>query len=108
MLQFGRLALLIYPFLMLLGGILGYASKKSVISLIAGAGSAVLLFATYALTKSQPKTGLWIGTGIAVIMFFSLWKRYQQSGHFYPAGIFSVISIVAVLVFVASALNQNR
>jgi uncharacterized membrane protein (UPF0136 family) len=108
MLQFGRLALLVYPFLMLLGGILGYASKKSVPSLIAGAGSAAVLLATYAFTRSQPKTGLWIGACVAVLMFVSLWMRYQKSGSLYPAGIFSIISIVAALIFVASALSQNR
>lgn len=106
-LEFGRWTLLVYPFLMLLGGILGYASKRSVPSLIAGVGSAIVLLATYALTRSQPRTGLWIGAVVGAMMFVSLWMRYQKSSTFYPAGLFGVVSVVAVLIFLVAALQRE-
>lgn len=108
MLDIGRWTLLVYPFLMLLGGVLGYASKRSVPSLIAGAGSAVVLLATYALTRSHPRAGLWIGAVVGAAMFVSLWMRYQKSGAFYPAGLFGVVSVVAVLVFLVAALQRGE
>jgi uncharacterized membrane protein (UPF0136 family) len=108
MTNFGQMALLVYAVLMLLGGIIGYANAKSLISLLAGAGSAVVLGVAYILSKSQPKAGLGLGALVAVGLVFSFWSRYQKTGNFMPAGMLGIVSVIAAIVFIMAVVSQKQ
>ena len=81
-----------YALVVLFGGIMGYARKGSLPSLIMGMASGLLLFyAAYqvSLSPQNATLGLLICGSLAVMMGY----RFFQSGAFMPAGLVAGLSV---------------
>ena len=81
-----------YALVVLFGGIMGYARKGNLPSLIMGMASGLLLFyAAYQVSLSPQNAvlGLLISGSLAVMMGY----RFFQSGAFMPAGLVAGLSV---------------
>lgn len=97
--------LFIYSTLVTLGGLMGYIKGGSVISLVAGGGSGLILFIlTYLCFKKRRQAEY-----TALIMIFLLdglfTYRFMQTFHFFPSGLFSLISITTIILL---SINLKR
>lgn len=102
-----RLTLLVYSALMLIGGLWGYIGKRSAISLIAGVGSAVVLFGIAFLAQQKPKTAAAVGIVAALMLTGNFLSRFIKAQQFLPNGLFGIVSILATVALVIG-LIQNR
>lgn len=105
--DFGRITLLVYALLMVVGGVMGYANKKSVVSLVAGLASALVLLIAFKTAENNPKGGLAFGAFLAFLMTGNFVSRYMKTHHFMPNGLFGIVSVVALLCLVAATLQAK-
>ena len=88
---------LIYGILTIIGGVIGYATKGSTVSLMAGGISGLLiLLCAFAYLKGQ-RAGI-IGLAVmavALLGFFT--PRFLEHFAFMPAGLMVVLSIIALI-----------
>lgn len=91
----------LYGLLIAIGGIIGYLKARSRVSLIAGLSSAAgLWLAAYANRRNQP-SGLLLATLIAILLIIFFSFRWGQTRKFMPAGLMTILSAVATILFVA-------
>ncbi len=106
--DFGRITLVVYALLMAVGGVMGYANKKSVISLVAGLASAVALLIAFKMAENNPKGGLAFGAFLAFLMTGNFVSRYFKTHHFMPNGLFGIVSVIALLCLIAATLQAKN
>ena len=89
---------LIYAIILILGGIMGYIKAHSVISLLTGFISGVLVFISCKLGKNNPKAAYLYISSISLILagFFSY--RYSLTHTFMPAGLMVLLSTITLVV----------
>lgn len=85
---------LAYAILVGVGGIMGYAKSGSNNSLMAGGGSALILYYVFMNLPTKPIMSSVIGLGISGLLLFVMGSRYQESGKVFPAGVVSLYSLV--------------
>ncbi|KAI8848167.1 transmembrane proteins 14C-domain-containing protein [Chytridium lagenaria] len=89
------------------GGVFGYVSKGSVMSLIAGLSFGFLLFlAAYRVSQNPRKYHYMLGlsTVLATVMGY----RFYSSGKFMPAGLVLLISSGFVIRYTVRALTFKK
>ena len=94
----------LYGLFVAIGGIIGYSQARSRVSLITGLGSAVGLWIAAYATLSNRVSGLLLATLIAISLaiFFSF--RWTQTRKFMPAGLMTLLSVVAMIAFAAGVV----
>ena len=94
--SFPVLLLYIYGVLLIVGGIIGYAKAKSVISLIAGVvcGIIALLLGYYYTWHFAPHAALLLG----LLLLFIMGRRFIATRKFMPAGLVSILSLIVIIV----------
>lgn len=107
MLDVSRLVLIIYAVLMLVGGVMGYVSAKSVPSLIAGLSSGVLLGIAWFVARANPKPGLGFAIVVAIGLAVFFAKRVLDTGKFMPSGALCIVSVISVIIFVVGLLQKS-
>jgi uncharacterized membrane protein (UPF0136 family) len=85
---------LAYAILVGVGGIMGFAKSGSSKSLMAGGGSASILYYVYLNLPSNPVMASGIGLGISGLLLFIMGSRFLESGKVFPAGVVSLYSLV--------------
>jgi len=85
-------------------GIDGFASKGSVISLIAGCAAGVLMIGTVILTKTRPRIGRIGSLVIGLAMMGQFLPKFIKTGVWLPAGILTVASAIVVIALVLGHL----
>ncbi|XP_024362701.1 uncharacterized protein [Physcomitrium patens] len=85
---------LAYAILVGVGGLMGFAKSGSSKSLMAGGGSASILYYVYLNLPSNPVMASAIGLGISGMLLFIMGSRYMESGKVFPAGVVSLFSLV--------------
>ena len=89
--------------LVALGGAMGYAKKKSVPSLVAGAAlGGGLIYSGVMINSSKEYEGHVLGSGVSMLMAGGMGARFLKTKAFMPAG------MVALLGSVAAAYNVNK
>ena len=106
--KFGQISILIYAVLMAGGGIMGYVTKKSLPSLMAGVGSGIFLVVAYGLAKSNPKTGFGLATLVAALLTLSFAQRFYKTGNFMPSGMLCIVSILFALYMGFVLMQSSR
>eukprot|EP00123_Amoebidium_parasiticum_P017297 comp23792_c0_seq1/m.41304 comp23792_c0_seq1/g.41304 ORF comp23792_c0_seq1/g.41304 comp23792_c0_seq1/m.41304 type:complete len:109 (-) comp23792_c0_seq1:24-350(-) len=81
--------------LVLVGGIAGFAAKRSMPSLLAGIGSAALYGYSAFLIGENPKTGFELGTATSVVLAAAMSRRAIASGKVFPAGVVALAAVGA-------------
>ena len=98
--------LVVYAILIAVGGVIGFVTGGSKVSLISGLISAAVL----AVARYVASTNLTIGLGIAMVGAIVLagvfGMRLRSTGKFMPAGMLVILSVVTRIVF-AIGLAQS-
>ena len=103
--EFPVLIIVVYGVLVGLGGILGYVKAQSRPSLLFGLASAIALLVCGWLASGQNPIGIKgaIGIGLLLSVFFGI--RYARTRKLMPAGLMTVLSLVAVILLLTRALE---
>jgi uncharacterized membrane protein (UPF0136 family) len=86
------------------GGLMGYVTKGSKASLIAGSTFGGLLLLSAYLVSSSKKAGSWLGSGVAGMLTYTMGKKFLKSWKFVPAGL---IASLGALSFVFNLLGAT-
>ncbi|KAG0497677.1 hypothetical protein HPP92_002368 [Vanilla planifolia] len=83
-----------YAALVGVGGFMGYIKRGSHPSLVAGGGSAVLLYYVYTQLPMRPAFASSLGLGLSAVLLAIMGSRFKRSGKIFPAGVVSVVSFI--------------
>jgi uncharacterized membrane protein (UPF0136 family) len=102
------ISLLIYALVMLGGGIGGYVSAGSLPSLISGIVSGILLLASVALARSNPKLGYGLAALTALILVGVFIERYMKTHKAMPSlGLIGLSALMLVLLAVGHFMKKS-
>ena len=101
--KIAQISLLVYAFLMSVGGIIGFHKGKSKASLIAGVGSAVALVGAYLFSLSDLKMGLYCGIGLAWVLTAVFVMRIARTKKFMPSGMLLIFTLIEELLLLLGA-----
>lgn len=85
----------IYGVLVTAGGILGYAKKRSVPSLVMGGLFGLVVIACAILMFQENVLGAQVALGVSVFLAAFFAVRFWQSKKFMPAGLMVILSVIA-------------
>lgn len=95
-----------YAFLVVSGGVMGYLSKGSLPSLIGGLSMGIPLgvISLWMFKKRSPLSLYWaLSFTFLLDGFFTF--RALKTGHFFPSGILSLISLALIFILVMQVRN---
>jgi uncharacterized membrane protein (UPF0136 family) len=102
-----QVAVLLYALIIAAGGVMGYVSAKSTISLVSGLISGALLLAAFGLTFRNPKLGFGFAALIALALGIFFLIRFLETGKWMPAGISVALSALMLILMLWSLLRPN-
>lgn len=99
MIEFTRIYYLIFGVLTIAGGIMGYVSKRSIASLVAGGICGVLLLYAAYLMHSPPRPEpLILGLVVSVVLAGRFIPNYIEKKALIPGGLMALLSGVGIVV----------
>ena len=103
---FTKVYYLIFAFLTILGGVMGYLKAKSFISLISGSISgAVLIIASY-LLPARPIVAGCIALCVSVLLAGKFVPDFIHKKAFVPGGLMAFLSVVSIIVTILALLPK--
>ena len=97
-----RIYFVVFGILTIAGGIIGYVSKGSVPSIIAGSVSGILLLVSAFLLPRNPAAGLIMAALISLLLAGQFLPKLIRTGQMMPAGIMSALSILGIIAVIAA------
>lgn len=91
-----KIYFIIFGVLTIAGGIIGYASKGSVPSIIAGSIAGVLLLVGAFLLPNHLVAGLAIALVMSLVLAGQFIPKFIQTGKAMPAGMMSILSVIGI------------
>jgi uncharacterized membrane protein (UPF0136 family) len=101
-----RIYFIIFGVLTIVGGIIGYVSKGSVASIIAGSISGLLLLTGALLLPNYAVAGLAIDLIVSLLLAGQFVPKFIQTGKAMPAGMMSILSVIGILTAVATWIKR--
>jgi uncharacterized membrane protein (UPF0136 family) len=92
-----KIYFIIFGVLTILGGIIGYVSKGSGPSIIAGSVAGVFLLLGAFLLPSHVVAGLVIELLVSLLLAGQFVPKFIQTGKAMPAGMMSILSVIGIL-----------
>ncbi|MCU0566804.1 MAG: hypothetical protein MUF49_09430 [Oculatellaceae cyanobacterium Prado106] len=86
-------AAIAYGILAVVGGVMGYANAKSMISLAAGGGCGILLIVAGLLQLQNLSLGLMLAMAVTVVLILSFVMRFLKTRKFMPAGLMLLVGV---------------
>ena len=93
-----KIYFIIFGVLTIVGGIIGYASKGSVPSIIAGSIAGVLLLVGAFLMPGHLVAGLAIDLIVSLLLAGQFLPKFIQTGKAMPAGMMSILSVIGIVM----------
>merc|ERR1711934_193121 len=79
------------------GGLAGYAKKRSAPSLVAGLSlGAAYAYAGYLISQNEAEQGHLVGTATSGLVLLAMGPRFVKSRKIMPAGILTITSLVGL------------
>jgi len=91
--------ILIFGFIVLGGGIIGYTTARSMASLIAGGTFGLLLLVSGLGVLRGKDMGFLMAPILTVLLTMFFGYRFAQSGEFMPSGLMGVLGLVALTLY---------
>jgi uncharacterized membrane protein (UPF0136 family) len=101
------IVILVYGILTLAGGVYGYALKQSVISLIAGGASGIILIISALTVLKKNSAGLYVSIVISLVLAVHFGLNFSKAPKLMPAGLMLLLSLIAV-GFAVYGLSQRE
>ena len=101
-----KIYFIVFGILTVAGGIVGYVKAGSVISVIAGSISGVLLLVAAFLLPAQQTAGLIIALVVSLLLAGQFVPKFLQTSKVMPAGLMSVLSVLGIIVAIAAWLRK--
>lgn len=95
------IVILLFGLLVLGGGIIGYATAGSMVSLIAGSVFGFMLLASGLAVSRGKKSGFVVAPLLTLILTAFFAYRFVQSGEFMPSGMMALLSAAALILYFA-------
>ncbi|CAK9871511.1 unnamed protein product [Sphagnum jensenii] len=99
---------LAYAALVGVGGVIGFFKTGSNKSLLAGGGSALVLYYVYLTLPHNPFLASAIGLGISSLLLIVMGSRFKNSGKVFPAGVVSLFSLIMTGGYLHGMLRKSH
>jgi uncharacterized membrane protein (UPF0136 family) len=106
MLEPARVYFFVFGILTIAGGIMGYVKARSVISIVAGLITGLLLMAAAYILSERRELGLGIAFFTSLLLALQFIPRVLRTRRLVPGGIMSLLSVVGMLFAVAVWLGK--
>ena len=103
-----NVTLLVYGVFLTVMGVLGYVEKHHIVSLVAGVISGMLILASVALAKTNPRAGRIMALVVSALLFLQFFGAFVMKQQLYPAGIIATFSLIVVLMLGAGHMLVMR
>lgn len=101
-----KIYFIIFGLLTILGGIIGFVSKGSVASVVAGSISGVLLLAAAFLLPDNVFASLALAGIISVLLAGRFLPAFIKTGSFMPAGMMSILSVIGLVMALVAWMKR--
>lgn len=101
-----QIILLLYLLVVAGGGVMGYVSAQSTVSLIAGLASGLLLAVALWLSFSNPRLGFGLASLISLALGLFFMMRFFETGKWMPGGITMILSGVVLIVMLVALFRR--
>lgn len=101
-----KLYFIAFGVLTIVGGIIGYVSKGSMPSIIAGSVSGILLLIAAFLLPNNAAAGLVLAAVISILLAGRFIPAFIRTGDLMPAGMMSVLSAIGAIVAVVAWIKR--
>jgi len=101
-----RIYFIVFGILTIIGGIIGYVSKGSMPSIVAGSISGILLLTAGFLLPQHHTTGLLLALLVSVLLAAQFVPKFFATGKMMPAGMMSILSVLGVFAAIVSWLRK--
>jgi len=102
-----QIALLLYAVIIAAGGVMGYVSAQSVVSLVNGLIAAVLLLVGLAISFKNPTAGFGLSAVVALALGVFFAYRFFTTGKWMPGGITMILSAIAFVLMVIAVVRKQ-
>lgn len=93
------IVIFLFGLLVLVGGIIGYATAGSMASLIAGSAFGLGLLASGMGVSRGKKVGFLFAPLLTLLLIVLLGYRSVETGEFVPSGLIAVLGVVALALY---------
>ena len=97
---------IIFGLLTIAGGVMGYVSKGSMPSIIAGCISGILLLVAAFILPTHAALGLALAAIVSVLLAGRFVPAFIKTGSLMPAGMMSVLSVIGIILAVAACMKK--
>ncbi|HSH40492.1 MAG TPA: TMEM14 family protein [Chthoniobacterales bacterium] len=101
-----KIYFIIFGLLTIIGGVIGYASKGSMASIVAGSISGILLLVGAFVLPNNTTAGLAIAGIVSILLAGRFIPAFVKTGDFMPAGMMAFLSAIGVIVAIAAFMRR--
>jgi uncharacterized membrane protein (UPF0136 family) len=101
-----KIYFIVFGLLTIIGGIIGYASKGSMASIIAGSVSGILILAAAFLLPNNATAGLALAGIVSILLAGRFLPAFLKTGDFMPAGMMSILSVIGIIMAVLAWMKR--
>ena len=101
-----KIYFIIFGLLTIVGGVIGYASKGSMASIVAGSISGILLLVGAFLLPDKAVAGLAIAGIVSVLLAGRFIPAFMKTGGFMPSGMMAVLSVIGIVMAVLAFVRR--
>ena len=102
MLEPAKIYFLVFGVLTIAGGIMGYVKAASMVSLVAGTITGILLILAGVLLPQHREFGLILGLFTSAVLAAQFIPRVFRTRRLVPAGLMSVLSVIGIIIAIAA------
>ena len=106
MLGAAKVYFIVFGILTIAGGIVGYVKAGSVVSIIAGSISGILLLVAAWLMPDRRAAGLIVALVVSVLLAGQFVPKFFSPHKVMPAGLMSLLSVLGIVVAIAAWLRK--
>ena len=101
-----KIYFIVFGILTIVGGIVGYVKAGSVVSIIAGSITGVLLLVAGFLLPEHRLVGLASALIISLLLAAQFMPKLLRTGRVMPAGIMSLLSVIGIIVAIVAWVKK--
>ncbi|MFL6515719.1 MAG: TMEM14 family protein [Chthoniobacterales bacterium] len=106
MLEPARIYFLVFGILTIAGGVIGYVKAGSVVSVIAGAITGILLLVSAWILPMHREIGLALALLTSAVLAGQFIPRAFRTRRLVPAGVMSLLSVIGIAIAIAAWIGK--